>query len=67
MSDLGELFDRNPLNYNDATDIPLIVTRMREHQVQVELAATAKPGAVPKPPKEKSQKTLDLLKDLGLT
>jgi len=61
MSDLSELFDRDPLSLTDQ-DIAKIITRMREAQAQYELGAKAPVAPRPK----KSAKTLDLLKDLGL-
>jgi hypothetical protein len=65
MSDISELFERDPLGLTDA-DLDKIIARMREAQAQYELGAPAKtPKAVTKAPK--STKTLDLLKDLGLT
>jgi hypothetical protein len=60
MSELSELFDRDPLGYSDQ-DVAKIVARMREHQAQYELGA---PKVAAKPPK--TSKKLDLLKDLGL-
>jgi hypothetical protein len=64
MSELSELFDRDPLLLNDQ-DIGTIVARMREAQAQYELGV--KVSLVPKAPKAKSAKTVDMLKDLGLT
>jgi len=61
MSELSELFDRDPLNLSEM-DITAIVARMREAQAQYELGVKAPVAARPK----KSTKTLDLLKDLGL-
>jgi len=62
MSDLSELFDRDPLKISDQ-DLVIIITRLREYMTQFELGA--KPP--PKPDKPKvSKKTQDLLKDLGL-
>lgn len=61
MSDLTELFERDPLHYSDQ-DIIKIVACLRDQNTQFELEA--KPKAKPK---EKSPKTIDLLKDLGLT
>jgi len=61
MSDLSELFDRDPLSYT-SQDIAKIVARMREAQAQYELGAKAPVAPRPK----KSPKTVDLLKDLGL-
>jgi len=60
MSELSELFDRDPLLLTDQ-DIALIIRRMRENQAQYELGV--KP---PAPKAKKSSKTNDLLKDLGL-
>lgn len=66
MSELSELFDRDPLKLTDQ-DITAIVVRMREAQAQYELGIkTAVAPKAPKAPSAKSQKTLDLLKDLGL-
>lgn len=62
MSDLSELFDRDPLQLTDQ-DIAKIVARMREAQAQFELGVKTPPVA-PRP--KKSKKTEDLLKDLGL-
>jgi len=61
MSELSELFARDPLALSDQ-DITEIVARMREAQAQFELGIKA-PKVVAKP---KSTKTKDLLKDLGL-
>lgn len=61
MSELSELFERDPLKLTDQ-DIATIVARMRESHTQFELGAKAPP--VPK--LKKSTKTQDLLKDLGL-
>lgn len=65
MSDLSELFDRDPLQLTDQ-DIAKIVARMREAQAQYELGAGTKATKVAAT-KPKSSKTQDLLKDLGLT
>ena len=62
MSDLSELFDRDPLHLTDQ-DLLKIIIRMREAQAQYELGAKA-PVA---PKARKSTKTEVLLKDLGLT
>ena len=62
MSELSELFDRDPLLHSDQ-DIGVIVARFREHQAQHELGM--KPVPVPKA--KKPSKVHDLLKDLGLT
>lgn len=62
MSELSELFDRDPLHLSDQ-DVAKIIARMREAQAQYELGAKAPVAPRPK----KSPKTLDLLKDLGLT
>lgn len=61
MSELSELFDRDPLLYSEQ-DITTIVARLRENQAQHELGA--KPAVVA--PRPKKSKTVDLLKDLGL-
>lgn len=61
MSELSELFDRDPLSLSDQ-DITKIITRMREAQTQYELGGKGKVAERPK----KSTKTQDLLKDLGL-
>lgn len=61
MSDLSELFDRDPLLMSKQ-DIIEIVKRTREGQAQFELGAKA-PTA---PKAKKSTKTEALLKDLGL-
>lgn len=61
MSDLSELFARDPLGLS-SEDVSKMVARLREWQAQAELGV--KPKAEPKP---KSTKTIDLLKDLGLT
>ena len=64
MSDLSELFDRDPLSLTDQ-DLERIIARTRESQAQYELGGPkAPPKAAAKP---KTTKTLDLLKDLGLT
>lgn len=61
MSELSELFERDPLSYTDQ-DIRTIIARMRESQAQYELGAKAPVAPRPK----KSTKAADLLKDLGL-
>ncbi len=61
MSDLSELFERDPVHLTDQ-DIAKIVARQREAQAQYELGAKAPPAPKPK----KSTKTEDLLKGLGL-
>lgn len=61
MSDLSELFDRDPLQLTDQ-DVAKIIARMREAQAQYELGA--KVVVAPRP--KKTSKTNDLLKDLGL-
>lgn len=63
LDPLSELFARDPLKLSDA-DIARIVQRQREAQTQFELGV--KPAAKA-PSKPKSTKTLDLLKDLGLS
>lgn len=64
MSELSELFARDPLKMTDQ-DITDIVKRQRESQAQYELGVK-QAGAASKAPKPKSDKTLALLKDLGL-
>lgn len=61
MSELSELFDRDPLKYTDQ-DIAAIVKRMREAQAQYELGAKAPVAERVKKPKASTT----LLKDLGL-
>jgi hypothetical protein len=63
MNDLSELFARNPQGLSDQ-DITRIVTRMREAQAQHELGVKA---PVAPRVKKQSPKTVDLLKDLGLS
>ena len=64
MSELSELFERDPGLYSEQ-DIDKIVAKMREARAQFELGVKTTVGE--KPAKAaKSQKTLDLLKDLGL-
>lgn len=61
MSDLSELFARDPVGLTDQ-DIDTIVARMRQANANFELGVKA-----PKAPKEpKTTKTQQLLKDLGL-
>ena len=60
MSDLSELFDRDPLSLTDQ-DVSRIITRMREAQAQYELGAKAVVA-----PREKKPKAPGILKDLGL-
>jgi hypothetical protein len=60
MSDLSELFARDPVKLTDQ-DIGLIVDRMRQANAQFELGVKA-----PKAPLPKSTKTQNLLKELGL-
>jgi hypothetical protein len=62
-NDLSELFERDPLSLSEQ-DIGTIVARMREAQAQYELGI--KVPAAPRA-KPKSTKTVELLKDLGLT
>jgi hypothetical protein len=62
MSELSELFDRDPLSYSEQ-DITTIVARLRENQAQHELGAKPAP-VVPKA--KKPGKAQDLLKSLGL-
>ena len=60
MSDLSELFDRDPEKLSDQ-ETAVIVARMRESMTNFELGVKPVPKAKPK-----SSKTLDILKDLGL-
>jgi hypothetical protein len=60
MSELSELFARDPLGLTDQ-DLDLIVARMREAQTKFDLGVPVAPK-VPKATKVKA----DLLKDLGL-
>jgi hypothetical protein len=62
MSELSELFDRDPLLLSEQ-DIGVIVARLRENQAQHELGVKPVPVAKPRKP----TKVHDLLKDLGLT
>ena len=62
MSELSELFDRDPFGLTDP-DIATIVTALRQHQAQFELGG--KVAAAPKP--KKPSKAESILKDLGLT
>jgi hypothetical protein len=66
MSDLSELFDRDPLSLSEQ-DIVKIVARMREAAAQYEMGARAPvvPKA-PKPKKTNEQIAANILKDLGL-
>ena len=61
MSDLTELFERDPLQLSDQ-DLAKIVARMREAQAQYELGARA-PVAERK---KRSTAGENLLKELGL-
>jgi len=62
MSDLAELFERDPLKLTDQ-DITTIIARMREAQAQYELG-----GLAPKKtPTKRTTKTESILKELGLT
>lgn len=65
MSDLSELFERDPLKLTQ-TDIEAIVTRMRQSQTQYELAPAPKAAAASKTPKTKTAADPDILKKLGL-
>jgi len=62
VSELSELFDRDPLSLTDQ-DLEKIIARMREHQAQFELGAKLERVPAAKP---KSTKTANLLKELGL-
>jgi len=65
MSELSELFDRDPLGLTDQ-DLSKIIARMREAQAQYELGVKSSVAPRVKKVTEKSAKTADLLKDLGL-
>jgi hypothetical protein len=60
MSELSELFARDPLHLTDQ-DLDQIVARMREAQTKYDLGVPTAPKA-PKAGKARA----DLLKDLGL-
>lgn len=61
MSDLSELFARDPVHLSDP-DVDAIVARMREAQIKYEFGEKA-----PRPKAEKTPKAaIDLLKELGL-
>jgi hypothetical protein len=60
MSEISELFDRDPLHLSDQ-DITIIVAYEREHQAKHELGVKL-PSAKPKKPSKAS----DMLKELGL-
>lgn len=62
MSDLSELFDRNPLGLT-TEDVGRIIERMRQAQAQYELGVKLPRAA--KGTKKKPE-TPDLLKDLDL-
>jgi hypothetical protein len=62
MSELSELFERNPFKYTDQ-DLDAIVARMRQAQAQHELGVPAKVAERVKKPKASEK----LLNDLGLT
>jgi hypothetical protein len=62
MSEISELFDRDPLNLSEQ-DIATIVAYERQHQAQHELGA--KPQTKPKA--RTTTKGADLLKELGLS
>jgi hypothetical protein len=79
MSEISELFDRDPLNYSEQ-NIATIVAWMRETQAQNELGARAPRAPKAAPKTTKGQAILaelfgapsgagpadDILKDLGL-
>lgn len=65
MSDLSELFERDPLKLT-SEDIDAIIKKMREHQAQFELGVP-KGGKVVAPKKTKTSAAgADLLKQLGI-
>lgn len=61
MSELSELFDRDPLSLTDQ-DLATIVAKMRENQAQYELGAKPAPAK----PKRATKATADLLSELGM-
>ena len=61
MSDLSELYDRDPCKLSDQ-DLDKLVAAIRQSYVQQELAV--KPAPKPKAPK--LSKASEALKDLGL-
>ena len=61
MSELSELFDRDPFGFTDQ-DLDIIIKRMREAQAQYELGVKTPVAAKPKKP----TKSQEMLKDLGL-
>ena len=65
MSELSELFARDPLGLTDP-DIAKIVAKMREHQAQYELGIKAPPvGERKKAPGKAATAAQGLLKELG--
>lgn len=64
MSDLSELFERDPLQLSDQ-DIDTIIARMRQAQAQYELGVKAPVASRVKV--AKGGKAEQMLKDLGLT
>lgn len=64
MSDLSELFERDPLLLTDQ-DVATIIIRMRQAQAQYELGIRS--VVAPRQKVPKTSKTNELLKDLGLT
>jgi hypothetical protein len=61
MSELSELFARDPLGLTDQ-DLDVIVAHMREAQTKHDLGVPV----TPKAPRAPKKATADLLKDLGL-
>jgi hypothetical protein len=61
MSELSELFARDPLGLTDQ-DLDIIIARMREAQTKHDLGVSVTPKVTKAPKKA----TADLLKDLGL-
>jgi hypothetical protein len=59
VSDLSELFDRNPLGLT-TTEVGKIIERMRQSQAQYELGVKTAPRKAAKPKRD------DLLKELDL-
>lgn len=68
MTDLSELFSRDPLKYSK-DDISAIIAKMRESRAQFNLgnmkAGTVKPKAPPKTAAGKAAAALDLKLDLS--
>lgn len=63
MSDIAELFARDPLSYSEA-DLDVIISEMRKSRGAFNLG-NAKAGST-KPKTEKQKKMEELSKDLGI-